>query len=113
MSLIESVLSSIVISLFMSVFVTASLSFVSLKQRVDSKKQEFNRDYFIANSFRKLSESNQSQNIEAEIESWKFLCNELYPKTAVSVHKVGVKETVSLYKAEWNGKKTYMKSGEK
>lgn len=102
MQLIETVLSSIMIAIFISFFASSVHFITTFGKKVEIENKKCNQDTFIFNSFSAIK-------IEMKIEEWKKLCNALYPNLEIQVQKVCTKSNSALYVCEWNQKKAFLK----
>ena len=93
MSLFESVLASLVVALFMPLFVSLGKESVSLRLSAQSVESSISRDSFISESFSAAAIS--------EIDEWKEMCASLYPSVEISVSEVAAKGDVALYECAW------------
>jgi len=96
MSLFESVLSSVLLAVFMPLFFSMARDAELLRRRADSMRAELSRDSFIAGSF---------ESAGTDFESWKAMCSSLHPEIKIKTAKLAFRDGKVLCECVWEGKR--------
>lgn len=111
MSLFESVLSAVVVAMFMPLVFALTGEAALLQRSVDSMRAGLVRDSFIADSFDAAGPDWGAQkhdvdvDVASAVESWKAMCSSLYPQIKIEISALGFKDGSVLYECGWEGKR--------
>ena len=109
MSLFESVLSAVLVAVFMPLIFALTRDANLLRREAEAMKAELVRDAFISESFEVASPNWGAQvqdgnvDVASAVESWKAVCSSLYPQIQIKTSALAFKDGEVLFECAWEG----------